>query len=102
MLVTYQRDAQVHFGAAWPQSFMYIFRPKVTDFVTMRKVALEGHRFTPAEALQANLIDAIASGDTEGVLAKALELGESVSDRAKPGAWGLIRVSRPLLGWDAC
>ena len=92
----------MHFGAAWPQSFSYIFRPKVTDHITLRKVALEGHRFTPAEALEAKLVDAIAPGDTEGVLRKAQELAASVSDRAKPGAWGLIRVSELMDGWEAC
>ena len=85
--------SQVHFGATWPHSFALIARAKITDASVLRKVALEGHRFTPTEALKAGLVDAIASGDTEGVLAKAQELAQSVSDRAKPGAWGLIRVS---------
>lgn len=66
---------------------------KITDPVVLRKVALEGFKFTPQEALKAQLVDAVASGETEGVLAKAQEIANSVSDRAKPGAWGLIRVS---------
>lgn len=65
----------------------------MTDATVVRKIALEGHRFTPQEALEAKLIDAIASSDTESVLAKAHEVAEAVSGQAKPGAWGLIRVS---------
>ncbi|KAF7795971.1 hypothetical protein EIP86_007140 [Pleurotus ostreatoroseus] len=70
---------------------MRIARARVHDAVLLRKIALEGHRFTPQEALEAKLIDAVASGDTDGVLAKAHELAETVCVQAKAGAWGLIR-----------
>lgn len=88
---------------------MRIMRARVSDASLLRKIALEGHRFTPREALEAKLIDAVASDDTEGVLAKAQELAESVSGQARQGAWGLIRVTSKsasrwsggvLIDWD--
>ena len=86
---------------------MRIARARVHDAVLLRKIALEGHRFTPQEALEAKLIDAVASGDTDGVLAKAHELAETVCVQAKAGAWGLIRVTSSsrwsgglLIDWD--
>ncbi len=83
---------KVHFGASWPLPFGLIARAKVTDATILRKIALEGHRFTPKEAVQWGLIDHIASGDTEGVLSKAQEVAEAVGGQAKAGAYGLIRV----------
>ncbi|PCH42312.1 ClpP/crotonase [Wolfiporia cocos MD-104 SS10] len=82
---------EIHFGAAWPLSFAAILRAKVTDPRIQRKIALEGHRFTPAEAQATGLVDEIVQGDTEAVLARAQALGESVSGQAVPGAWGLIK-----------
>lgn len=56
---------------------------------------MEGHRFTPQEALAAGLVDRIAPGDTaEAVLRIARELAESVDSLAKGGAWGLIKVEK--------
>lgn len=83
---------QVHFGAAWPYPFALVVHAKVTDAQTVRKIALEGHRFTPAEALKCGLVDHIVPGSTEDVLDKALRVAESVSGQAQAGAWGLIRV----------
>jgi len=68
---------------------------KVGDTNLHRKIALEGHRFTPKEALAAGLVDHIAPGGTaEAVLHKARELAESVDSLAKGGAWGLIKVDK--------
>jgi len=68
---------------------------KVTDANLHRKIALEGHKFTPKEALAAGLIDRIVPGDSaEAVLQKARELAESVDSLAKGGVWGLIKVER--------
>ncbi|TFY65103.1 hypothetical protein EVJ58_g2194 [Rhodofomes roseus] len=61
---------EVHFGAGWPLSFVGIFRAKVSDNRVLRKIALEGHRFTPAEALDAGLVDHLVKGDTAAVIAK--------------------------------
>jgi enoyl-CoA hydratase/carnithine racemase len=67
---------------------------KIGDAILHRKIALEGHRFTPKEALAAGLVDHIVPGDSaEAVVRKARELAESVDSLAKAGAWGLIKVN---------
>ena len=74
-------------------SFTSTLRVKVGDGNLQRKIALEGHRFTPKEALAAGLVDHIVPGDSaEAILHKARELAESVDSLAKGGAWGLIKV----------
>ena len=66
---------------------------KIGDANLHRRIALEGHRFTPKEALAAGLVDHIVPGDSaEAVLDKARELAESADSLAKGGAWGLIKV----------
>ena len=92
---------QIHFGAAYPLSFASIIRAKVPDPRTQRKVALEGHRFTPSEALSAGLVDHLVKGDTEAVIARAQALGESVSNLAAQGAWGAIKVWMVVYGLEA-
>ena len=62
-----------------------------------RKIALEGHRFTPREALQAGIIDYIVDGNTEAILAKAEQVAEVASPLAREGVWGIIKAST-LLG----
>ena len=57
-----------------------------------RKLALEGHRFTPAEALEMGLVDHLVKGKTADIVAKAEEIADSVSINASQGAWGLIKV----------
>ena len=57
-----------------------------------RKLALEGHRFSPAEALEMGLVDHLVKGKTADVLAKAEEIADTVSINASQGAWGLIKV----------
>lgn len=86
---------QIHLGAPWPLSFVGILQVKVGDANLRRKIALEGHRFTPKEALAAGLVDRIVPGDSaEAVLGMARELAESVDSLARGGAWGLIKVNR--------
>ncbi|OCH95445.1 ClpP/crotonase [Obba rivulosa] len=82
---------EIHFGAAWPLSFAAVLRAKVYDARTQRKVALEGHRFAPPEALQTGLVDHIVNGNTEAVIAKAQDVAESISSLPRSGAWGLIK-----------
>jgi len=84
---------QIHLGSPWPLSFVSALRVKVGDANLHRKIALEGYRFTPKEALAVGLVDHIAPGNSaEAVLRKARELAESVDSLAKGGAWGLIKV----------
>ena len=77
-----------------PVSFTALFGAKVSDSRLHRKVALEGHRFTPQEALDAGFVDHLVNGDTAAVLAKAEQVAESVSHLAKGGVWSGIKVCR--------
>lgn len=63
------------------------------DHRLQRKIALEGHKFTPREALEAGLVDHLVTGNTADILTKAEELADGVSVNAKEGALGLIKVS---------
>jgi len=83
---------EVHFGAVWPLSFAAIVRAKIGDGRLHRKIALEGYRFTPPEALEAGFLDHLVNGNTDAVLAKAEELANSLSSLANEGVWGLIKV----------
>ncbi|KAL5526411.1 hypothetical protein ACEPAF_8134 [Sanghuangporus sanghuang] len=83
---------EVHFGAPWPLSLAAVARTKVSDARVLRKLALEGHRFTPKEALDSGIIDAIAEGSsTDAVLAVARIVARERADNAKTGVWGLIK-----------
>jgi enoyl-CoA hydratase/carnithine racemase len=84
--------AQVHFGAPLPHSFHEMLRCKSPDQQTLRKIALEGHRFTPSELLASGLVDIVVEGGSEAVLARASELAEQWSVNACTGVWGLIKV----------
>lgn len=55
-------------------------------------MVLEGHRFTPSEALQAGLVDQIVTGNTEAVIAKAQQVADAVSPLCIPGSWGISKV----------
>ena len=83
---------KVHFGAALPHSFVAIYRAKIGDLRLHRKILLEGHRFTPPEALQDGILDYVVKGKTAEVLAKAEEVADRVSVLAAAGVWGLIKV----------
>jgi enoyl-CoA hydratase/carnithine racemase len=78
-------------------SFAAILGAKFSDNRLHRKIALEGHRFTPSEALEAGLLDYIVNGNTEAVLAKAEDLASSVSFMASGGVLGAIKVRIILL-----
>jgi enoyl-CoA hydratase/carnithine racemase len=82
---------EVHFGAVLPVSFAAVLRAKVGDDSLRRKIALEGHRFSPSEALQAGILDHIITGNTNAVVAKAEEIAERQGKNAKEGVWGLIK-----------
>jgi len=82
---------EVHFGAPWPVSFAGLVRSKFGSDPLTRKIALEGHRFTPQEALEAGIVDYLVNGDTAAVLARAVELAHQWSVNAQAGAWGSIK-----------
>lgn len=78
---------------------------KIRNPQTLRKVILEGHRFTPKEALEQGIVDHIVEGNTEDVLKAAQTLAAKVESLAKTGAWGVNKVGtsgskwRTLLWW---
>lgn len=80
------------FGGLWPLSFATILRAKVGDHALQRKIALEGHRFTPQEAHGVGLVDEVVNGKTADVLGKAEEVAARVGVNARSGVWGLIKV----------
>ncbi|KAF7327455.1 Acid protease [Mycena kentingensis (nom. inval.)] len=82
---------EIDFGGVWPHSFASILNAKVGNPSTRRKIALEGHRFTPKEALEAGIVDALVAGNTSAVLAKAEEIALAVGGKASSGVWGLIK-----------
>jgi len=84
---------EVHFGAPLPHSFVAIFRAKISDHRLQRKILLEGHRFTPPEALQDGVLDYVVKGKTAEVLAKAEEVADKVGVLAAGGVWGLIKLN---------
>ncbi|KAJ7160251.1 ClpP/crotonase-like domain-containing protein [Mycena filopes] len=89
---------EVDFGAVWPHSFAGILNAKIGNAQVRRKIALEGHRFTPKEALEAGIVDYLGGADTTAVLAKAEELALTVGVKAQAGVWGLIKND---IYWDA-
>ncbi|KAJ7678537.1 ClpP/crotonase-like domain-containing protein [Mycena rosella] len=88
---------EVDFGAVWPHSFGGVMNAKISDAQVRRKIALEGHRFSPKEALEAGIVDHLVTGNTAAVLAKAEELALSVGVKAQSGVWGLIKND---IYWD--
>lgn len=82
---------EVHFGAPWPRPFAQLFRAKGTNPTLLRKIALEGYRFTPPELLDNGMVDALASSTSE-ILANCISLAEKVGENAAQGVWGLIKV----------
>ncbi|KIY66522.1 ClpP/crotonase [Cylindrobasidium torrendii FP15055 ss-10] len=83
---------EVLFGAIWPLSFAALARAKFPGGQRLRKIAIEGHKFTPQEALADGLVDHIVAGDTNAVIAKAAEVGKAASASARGGTWGLIKA----------
>lgn len=67
-------------------------KAKVTDLKMHRKIALEGHRFSPKEALEAGIVDELVNGNTSDIMAKAVELADKVAPLAHSGVYGLIKV----------
>ncbi|KAG1747110.1 ClpP/crotonase-like domain-containing protein [Suillus paluster] len=91
---------EIHFGAPMPLSFTAIINAKVGSPVMRRRVALEGHRFTPSEALKAGIVDRLATftgtgvrNGTEKVLEEAMQMANEVKVLASQGVWGAINTN---------
>ena len=88
---------EIHFGAPWPTSLAAVARTKLTP-TALRALALEGHRFTPDEALASGMLDVVADGGSSAaVLEAAKKLAREKAETAKSGAYGLIKVCRHIL-----
>lgn len=87
---------QIHFGATLPHPLIAVLKAKVPSPQTLRKIVVEGHRFTPKEALALGLVDHIVEGNTEAVVTAAQALGDKLGPIAKTGAWGVNKVRHSL------
>jgi len=82
---------EIHFGAPLPLSFTAAISTKLVDARLQRKMLLEGHRFSPTEALESGIVDFLVKGGTDAVLGKAQQVAESVMELPKLGVYGLIK-----------
>lgn len=78
---------EIDFGAPLPHGLQMALASKIADMGTMRKIVLEGHRFSANEAQQAGFVDGTGESPKE-VLDKAVELAERLKGKAKMNAWG--------------
>lgn len=61
----------------------------------MRKIILEGHRFSSKAAVEAGLVDVAAPGEgAAGTLEAAREMANKVKGKASMDAYGSNKVSR--------
>lgn len=72
-------------------------KAKVTDVKMHRKIALEGHRFNPKEALEAGIVDAVVNGNSVEIMNTAIQLADKVAPLAHSGVYGLIKVRRTFI-----
>jgi enoyl-CoA hydratase/carnithine racemase len=82
---------QVFFGAALPPTAFAIMNYKLLSPQAVRKTALEGHRWTPSELLEAGVADELVEGGKGIVLKAAHALAEKQAPLAKTGLFGLMK-----------
>ncbi|GAC95162.1 enoyl-CoA hydratase [Pseudozyma hubeiensis SY62] len=78
---------EIDFGAPLPHGLQATLKSKIENQKTMRKVVLEGHRFSAKEALEEGFVD-VLSDSPKDTLDKALQLAEKLKVKAKMNAWG--------------
>ncbi|KAF8604538.1 ClpP/crotonase [Ceratobasidium sp. AG-I] len=95
---------EIHFGAPLPPAFGALLRVKLGHAhpTLIRRTALEGHRFTPPELLDAGAIDAVVDGGHEKVLERACAIATTMGGNARGGVWGLIKKEIYKEALDAC
>ncbi|KAH6608233.1 hypothetical protein Trco_004546 [Trichoderma cornu-damae] len=81
---------EVLFGVPLKPSMASLFRVKLPSDAALRRVALEGHRFTGPDAVNAGLADAVVSDDG---LADALRFvaERNLVEKARKGVYGTIK-----------
>ncbi|WFD36962.1 hypothetical protein MCUN1_003854 [Malassezia cuniculi] len=84
---------EIEFGAPIPHGMMTALRAVVPTNTVMRKIVLQGHRFTAKEANKDGLVDLVAEGPEyegpAGTLKKAIELATTLRSRVVKNAWGI-------------
>jgi len=94
---------EIQFGATAPRSFAAVFTAKAANANIVRKIWLEGHRWTAQELEKEGLVDQLVEGDTEKVLEAAQALGNKLALFARTGVYGLQKVrlwaAYRRLGW---
>ncbi|KAF8510279.1 ClpP/crotonase [Gautieria morchelliformis] len=90
---------EVHLGSDFPHAIMIFLRSKFRNPVVLRKMLLEGHRWTPQELLAQRLVDELVEGGSAAVLERALAVADKRSSDAKTGYYGLIKkgINRDVL-----
>ncbi|KAH7106534.1 ClpP/crotonase [Auriculariales sp. MPI-PUGE-AT-0066] len=80
---------EIHFGAPLPRGFVKLFNEKAANANLVRKVFLEGHRFTAQELIKEGLIDEVVEGDATKVREAAQALGNKLAPLSRTGVYGL-------------
>lgn len=84
---------EIEFGAPIPGGMMSALRAVVPSNNVLKKIVLQGHRFSAKEALSDGLISAIAEGPgyegPAGTLKMATELAFKLRSRVIMNAWGI-------------
>lgn len=84
---------EIEFGAPIPPGMMTALRAGVPSNRVLKKIVLQGHRFSSQEALKDGIIDAIADGPgfegPEGTFKMAFELAKALRSRVVMNAWGI-------------
>ena len=78
---------EIEFGAPIPQGMMGAIRSVVASPLTLRKLVLEGHRFSAQEAKEHGLVDMLAEGGAAGTIQTAVELAKKLRSRCARNAW---------------
>lgn len=81
---------EIEFGAHIPRGMLGVIQSVASSASLQRKIVLEGHRFTAAEAMQDGLVDATAEG-AEATFQAALALAEKLRSRCAKDAWQINR-----------
>ncbi|KAL6793693.1 ClpP/crotonase-like domain-containing protein [Trichoderma sp. SZMC 28013] len=81
---------EVLFGAALQPPMASLFRAKLPSNAIFRKVALEGHRFTGAEAVADGLADALCPNGLDDALKFIAE--RQLLEKPKKGVYGTIKA----------
>lgn len=81
---------EIEFGAHIPRGMLGVIKSVAPTPSVLRKIVLEGHRFSAQAALADGLVDATAPG-AESTLEQAIALAEKLRTRAAKDAYQVIR-----------